>query len=662
MNEKFSSFIETIDQLPGIIILYREKIIHANRFALRHFGVKLQEIRKKHIWDFLEEECDKKEAKEQVLQRVAGKLKEPTEKICKISVKGTVHYLKAVAATIELEGKQYGILVGIDVTPERSHELLLENIYRYTPDIIVLLDRDGKIVFKSYATTQLGYDPQKVIGANIFDYIHPSDISKFKEILQLAFANRNRRYSVEYRVRNAQGTYVWLEAYIVVPQEAQEAFMIERDITTKKRAQEQLLQLTYYDPLTKLPNKLLFRQTLEGLLKGDNRYVAVIVLRVLNLDQLRLLYEEKSLFASLRELLEEIFDRSIIGVSISREFLIAFYFRKYEEYKRLDYLLAKLQKRLQNFRCCNETLILQYVLGVSIYPKSARSADELITQAQLAALDATKKGNQKISFFSKDIERKFQKQEKILRLLPDAIEKGEMKVYYQPIFDIYTKECKGFETLIRWFSKELGYVPPPDFIPLAEEMEYISHITNFVIDRAMEDIKKLSGDYFVTVNFSAKDFKKKNLLQRVERTAKKRGFDLRRFVIEITETTAMEDVEFTKKRLESFKKKGLQIALDDFGTGYSSMQYLSLFPIDKIKIDLGFVVNIVKDRRYENIVKTIIDLAHSMDAIALAEGVESEEILKKLQLLDCDEGQGFLYAPPLSFEELKKFLGEKKHG
>ncbi|BAF69125.1 sensor domain-containing protein [Nitratiruptor sp. SB155-2] len=658
MGPELFAFTKEIDKLPAFILLYREKIIYANRFTRDFFGYSLDDLQKRYVWDFISDENIKKDIQNRVLQRISGKYFEKYEKVFTVSTTQGHFLLKGVADTIQLDGQYYGVLVSLDCTDELKETKLLENIFKYAPDIIVQLDRNGIIKVKSNAVTILGYDLKDVVGKNIFDFIHPDDKEKFQTLLSKAFDNKGKSFFIEYRVLNAKGRYVWLEGNITVPPDENEAILIERDITQRKKIQEKILHLTYFDPLTKLPNRVLFEESLRGVV-FQSRYVALIMVKITNVEQLQINCTKKEIFHRLKEIFEQLFSHSLMGITLMHEFMIAFPFHEYEEYRQLDTILKKLQTELSSFEACSKKILIHYNIGIALYPKSAKNTEDLINLAQIALYQSIKKGPNNIEFFSKDIQKKYEREQKILEYLPNAIKNRELQLFYQPIFDIKTLQCIGFETLIRWFSKELGIVPPSEFIPIAETNGFISEITDFVLESAMGAMQEFKKSYFIAVNFSAKDFKSQNLIDRIVKKAKNIDFDLSRLVMEITETTAMEDPELAKIVIQKAKSYGIQVALDDFGTGYSSMSYLSSFDVDKIKIDLSFVIDIVTNKKNEFIVRTIIDLAHSLGAKALAEGIENEEILEKLKSFGCDEGQGYYYLPSVSLEKIREFLGEK---
>ena len=654
---------EILETIPAIIILYGEEIVYVNRYTLELTGYKEEEIIGKAIWDFCPIHC-KDEIKERVLKRIKGQFFEDTTEIVPFKKKNDdIIYLKSTCKTIKLNERYYGLLLAVDITTQvELEEKLKENInelsliFRYSPDIIVKLNKDGIILFKSYATKKLGYNPRDVINKNIFDYIHPEDKEKFKNILNLSFKNRGKTYKVEYRVLKADKSWAWLEGNLVVPKEREEAFLVEMDITDKKIAEEKIFKLVYYDPLTNLPNKILFLENLKRLIEGVSGKVPVIVFKISNIDDFKAIYPEDLILNKIKNVLQKVFKNFIVGKTLTNEFLLAGITKNLRQF---DVLLDKFNKKIsEGLKIGGSVIFPAFNMGISLYPKTSKDPQELLNQAFIAFYESVRKGKNQIVWYSEEVQNKFERNEKIIKLLPNSIKNKELKVFYQPIVSLKDRKIIGFETLIRWFSKELGYVPPGEFIPIAEETDFIKSITEFVIKNSIKDILKLDGEYFVSVNFSSREFEDRNFINNILKYINKYNFPSKNFVVEITERTAMKNPDYTKEIIQELKKNDFKIAIDDFGTGYSNMNYLIEFDIDKVKIDKDFVVEIAKSTKHLNVVKLIIEISHEINALSLAEGIETKEILDKLIQLNCDEGQGYLFSPPLPFDEIKNLIGD----
>jgi len=257
----------------------------------------------------------------------------------------------------------------------------------------------------------------------------------------------------------------------------------------------------------------------------------------------------------------------------------------------------------------------------------------------------------------------------ILRLETDlrrALDRGDIKVYYQPIYSIATGQIESFESLARWEHPELGNVSPSKFIPLAEEIGLIDKLCHHVLRRSCTDIPELLSrgisdtNYSVSVNLSCRQFTQRSLVQDIEQILKETNFSPTHLKLEITESVFFEHQERAVLMLNDLRDRGIDINIDDFGTGYSNLGYLTQLPISALKIDRSFVSMIDEDGSNDDIVRAIITLARSLKLGVIAEGVESPAQLQALKGLGCEAAQGFLFAPAMSFADLCDFLADRK--
>jgi len=247
---------------------------------------------------------------------------------------------------------------------------------------------------------------------------------------------------------------------------------------------------------------------------------------------------------------------------------------------------------------------------------------------------------------------------KLLKGLCHAIDNGELLLHYQPKIDGKTGELVSMEALVRWQHPEKGLIYPAEFIPAAEETGLIKYLDKWVLNRACNQLKswqKLGyGSLRLSVNLSAWHFKDKHLPDIVKNVLAETGIDASYLELEITETIAIENLQYTTDTLSRLIEMGVNISIDDFGTGYSSLNYLKHFPVNYLKIDQSFVADIPEDKNTCAIVKAIIEVAHALKLKVIAEGIETKEQLELLQSLDCDELQGFYISRPLPVEEAEK--------
>jgi EAL domain-containing protein (putative c-di-GMP-specific phosphodiesterase class I) len=295
-----------------------------------------------------------------------------------------------------------------------------------------------------------------------------------------------------------------------------------------------------------------------------------------------------------------------------------------------------------------------------VYPDDGSDSSIIMKHASTALYNAKKNGRNTyescVMLNDKEVMERFS----LTKDLHTALERNEMILHYQPKTDSITGIVIGMEALIRWKHPKKGLIGPGIFIPLAEEIGLIKQLDTWVLRTACSQFKDFKKTYNqpmrLSVNLSACQFRNHNLVDTIAHVLKETSFNPAELELEITETTVMENVDFTIKTLKKLSKMGVNISMDDFGSGYSSLNYLRRFPIDILKIDRSFISDIAKDENTKVVVKSIIDVAHSLKLKVTAEGVETEDQLSILKQMCCDEIQGFLISKPLPLMEIQRNL------
>lgn len=306
----------------------------------------------------------------------------------------------------------------------------------------------------------------------------------------------------------------------------------------------------------------------------------------------------------------------------------------------------------------NHTLSITPSIGISVYPDDGAMQETLLQHADAAMYFSKQKGKDRYSYFNEELHQQILRKQMIELELSQAIEQGQISVCYQPKVRLETSEIIGIEALLRWNHPVLGNVSPSEFIPVAEETDQIFELGEWVLWKACQqlkdwhelDIPKLS----VSINVSAKQFEQKNFTRKLQRILHLLKLDASFLELEITEST-MQDVCRSIEILNELHGVGVRTAIDDFGTGYSSLYILQSLPINTIKIDRSFITNI-ENKRNRSIIKTMIDIGLNLDLTVVAEGIESEDQVRQLRALDCDQGQGYYYSKPVPAEQLVKLL------
>jgi EAL domain-containing protein (putative c-di-GMP-specific phosphodiesterase class I) len=289
-------------------------------------------------------------------------------------------------------------------------------------------------------------------------------------------------------------------------------------------------------------------------------------------------------------------------------------------------------------------------IGIVFYPDDGKDVEALLRNVDTAMYNAKGQGRNNFQFYNRSMNLKLADLLVLKNGLVHALERKEFVAFFQPQYRIGDGELIGAEALIRWVHPDRGLVSPDLFISLAEETGLIVPIGQQMLRTACHQWRNWQASVLemkVAVNLSAREFRQENLVSIVAGILKDTGLKPSLLEIEITESSAMQNVEFTKRLLDELKEMGIKIAIDDFGTGYYSLSYLTRFPIDTVKVDRSFIKEILNDRRTAAIVSGIIALAHRLEFSVIAEGVDKPEQLAWLEQEGCDKVQGFLFSPPI---------------
>jgi len=443
---------------------------------------------------------------------------------------------------------------------------------------------------------------------------------------------------------------------------------IIEDITERKLAEERIHYLAYHDTLTGLPNRVSFEDRLTEAVVQAERSGSPLAVMFLALDRFKKFNDTLGHIIG-DQLLRSVADRlstfvgkgDLIACFASDEF--AFLLTSVQNADDSAEVARSLQSVLEPaFEIEEQELYVTASIGIGLYPHDGADAQSLLKNSGAALYRAKQQGGNNYQFYTADMNERALKRLALENQLRWALERKEFRVYYQPQVRIDTGQIVGMEALVRWQHPEMGLVSPAEFIPLAEDTGLIAPIGEWVLRTACAQTKAWHECGFtslhVSVNLSPRQFQQSDLLSMIERQLSETGLDPAFLELEVTESSVMKNAEAAISTLRELKAMGIKISIDDFGSGYSSLSYLKHLPIDVLKIDQSFVRDMTSDPKDAAIVMAIIQLAHSLRLKVNAEGVETEEQLRFLHLLRCDEMQGFLFCRPLPVDAFEQLLIE----
>jgi len=544
---------------------------------------------------------------------------------------------------------------------QEKYRLMVEDavvgIYRTTPD--------GKFLSVNRAMAEwAGYDSPEAFLRNIPTaaqmYADPKRRDEFRRLI--ALQGKVRDFEIEVRPPTGEERTLSLSARAVRDADGADLYYegMVQDITERKAAERQVQYLAYYDALTGLPNRALFRDRLTKALASARRHGEKVGLLFFDLDRFKTIND--SLGHSVGDLLlKEVAGRlkkcareqDTVARLGGDEFVVVLTAVK----DVADVAVAAnriLSAMAREIEVQGHMLSVTSSLGISVFPDNGADPETLVKNADAAMYCAKENGNS-FQFFTRDMNERAMERLTLENSLRLALDRGELSLVYQPQVDLASGRIIGAEALLRWRHPELGQVPPKKFIPIAENSGLILPFGEWVLKTACAQARQWQDQGLpalpVAVNVSAVQFRQERFPEMVRKALDETGLAPQYLELELTESLLLSNADLTKSVLRELEGMGLRLSIDDFGTGYSSLGYLRHFPFYKLKIDRCFIQNIPAGTDNAAITSAIINMARSLNLKVLAEGVETEEQLFFLRERRCDEVQGYYFSRPLPAEE-----------
>ncbi len=515
----------------------------------------------------------------------------------------------------------------------------------------------------------LGYSEQELRATSFQTMTHPDDLRHVQSYIQRVLEGYIQSHEQEKRYLHEQGHTVWVQWHVSLLKDSETGtkrlFFQVQDISDRKRAEEKLTQ----DTLTGLSNRARFHDLLKHRFArkqtNKDRQCAVLLLDV---DRFKLVNDSLG-NASADQLLIQIAQRVKTcmrqGDMLARvggdEFAVLLDDVSGEE--EASSVATRIQQALAiSFNLNGEEVYATLSIGITLGADYSEQVSDMLRDAETAMHQAKARGKARYEIFGRDMHGELMSRLKMETDLRRACERDELFVDYQPIVSLENRTLIGFEALVRWRHPEFGLVPPKDFIPVAEETGQILTIGQQVLESACRQAREWQRTYpaapplFVSVNLSVKQFNQPGLVENIAILLQEFQLPPRCLKLEITESVFSDNIEAAVGLLTQLRELGVQLSIDDFGTGYSSLSYLQRFPIDTLKIDRSFVTQMMENEENLAIVRTIVALAQNLGMDVVAEGVETEDQLKLLRKLECENGQGYLFSTPLGGHQVHQFI------
>jgi diguanylate cyclase (GGDEF)-like protein/PAS domain S-box-containing protein len=595
--------------------------------------------------------------------------------------------VEVLAQMVTIKGKK--VLQGVfrDITERNMAEQKLEeSIERFRRlseagfEGIIIIEHETIVDANTRVAEILGCKFTDLIGRKVSDFVAPESLASVENHIR---SGSEELY--EHFAKRKDGS--------IFPVEAQDRYLpyegrmfrvtAIRDITKRKEAEKQIRYLAYYDNLTGLPNRTFYKELVSRALLLAKRHHWTIAILFIDLDYFKRVNDTlghdvgDQLLRTVGDLIMTCIRKSDYiaraeGVELENvvsrlggdEFIVLL--NEIANAQDASVVAMRILKELARpFTLAGHEVFVTASIGIALYPLDGTDTENLLKNADVAMYHAKNEGRNNYQFYTKSMNATALQRLDLENDLRKALDRGEFLLYYQPTVDVQTRTIYGAEALLRWKHPNKGIIAPGEFIPLAEETGLIVPIGEWVLRTACSQNRAWQNagnkPFRVAVNLSGRQFDQEGLIEVVSNALRDTGLDPQYLELEITESTIMKNPEKTATILQKLKGIGLCLSIDDFGTGYSSLGNLRKFPLDTLKIDRSFVMNITINDDDAAITTAIIAMAHSLKLGVIAEGVGSEEQQSFLHELGCDVSQGYLFSSPIPAEEFIKLVREKKY-
>jgi diguanylate cyclase (GGDEF)-like protein/PAS domain S-box-containing protein len=547
---------------------------------------------------------------------------------------------------------------------QRRSEEYFRTLVLNTADVIMILDDDNRVRYVSPSAVQV-FGETELLGRAIPDLVDPADRELVARFLELARSGRPATDGGDWRIANAVQIEVSCRD-LRADDTVAGLVLTLRDVTERRRLERELTHRAFYDTLTGLANRALFQERLQQSLARRARGKAVVGVLFVDIDDLKVINDtlghdvgDQLLVAAAHRLSGIVDQHSTVARLGGDEFAVLI--EEVSDPAEVELVAERIVDAFgEPFRVAAGTLNCTVSVGVAATGE-ASGGDDLLRQADLALYLAKGDGKGRWRRFQAALHTKVRERMEMRTELDQAMADKTFLLHYQPIVDLPTGAPIGFEALLRWPHATRGFIPPDEFIEVAEESGLIVPLGSWVLEQALDTAKlwrQRAGDHapYISVNVSVRQFRTPGFVDKVLHELAKRDLPSNALMLEITESLLLRDENHVLTDLAALRDCGVRIAIDDFGTGYSSLSYLRQVPVDVLKIDRSFVDTVATSPQQRALVEGIVMLAHTLGLEVVVEGIEQPAERDLLNGMGCEYGQGYLFARPMSYSDASQLI------
>jgi diguanylate cyclase (GGDEF)-like protein/PAS domain S-box-containing protein len=564
------------------------------------------------------------------------------------------------------------------IRKQEKDEARFSSLVRHSSDIVALIGADMKIEYISPSVEDvLGYESGQLVGTPFSDLIRPEHVPRSLEFLLREDDQSAGPLRMEFSLRHCDGGWLEVETLrtnLLADPNVAGIVLNTRDVTERKAFEKQLEHHAFYDSVTNLANRSLFRDRVNHALASAKRSHQSVAAMFMDLDEFKVVndsYGHAAGDALLRAVASRLSSCVRGGDTVARlggdEFAVLL-----ED--AAEVTPAEVGDRIMRaleapFRIDDRELHIRASIGIAFAngKEGEAATDELLRNADVAMYVAKKQGKGRCEVYKPSAHKTVMRQLELKTEIQGALDQGQFVLHYQPLVTLETELISGLEALVRWEHPTRGTIPPLEFIPLAEESGLIIPLGRWVLRTACHEAQRLHERYphdpplTMAVNLSARQLQSPTLVTDVKEALRDSGLSPSSLTLEVTESAMMQNIDLSVLRLEELRKLHVRIAIDDFGAGYSSLGYIRRFPVDILKVDKSFIDRIDKGNEELALAAAIIDMARVLNLCPVAEGVERVEQYERLRELGCDLAQGYFFAKPATQDVVETQISGERH-